>query len=1080
MGLLSQLFNKPGRVALSIRGGQLLLQCFYDDHAAAFSEVVEKWPRVGELRRYFPQEGAAEATVPVGEIERLRGAMDALQASHQRSRLLFDVAADIRQAAIRDGAPDGFRVRYVRQGSGLRRELPEGTRLLAEGWFLLDSACWRYGGLPAEALECLTGETVAPERLLPFLKEGLPALRKAGVAVESELTYDPTPALRLELREVSRDGVTLRPRWAIAPARVEADTCLPGHVLADGVVRPGIMPEALCRVLPRPEADRRLEGAEVAAFLDGQMDAWRPFLTGDTALFEQAHRWAQLPFSWLLRVTPGESGGECRPIAEPVARIGSDRVTVKELGRAQREAYWHFPGGWARQEDLRGLGLSEKNRISGAGAAAPFVLSPRQLLHRGDASLAGPWVGMETDGPTWVTAGGKHSCAAGHLAYLTGWGLRGGLVGGYEAMTAYGLPFVTRYLSEHREAQALIVGNHEDVEALQKGAIPLRSHLLPYPRVGRDDRANTTQWDLLLLIEPEGWRSAVERNHILEAARLSVRHMLVFCHRRPAELGFNQQAWLAALLGCGKTPEVLPYLIRDCRQPMALPEPYRFAAEEPAEPPTPGRAVPGKGGYSVGASPRDGVANITLAGAAPRSEPVPPRPVTVTPLNAEKGARFLQEARKLVHYVPETASPAPFSCYWPVYADMDARQQVWYFHLRALWRRGEYPDADASYLFVHVYELLQLVGASDARDGYRQLLALWKGYRDRVSALDGHLDEWLGDYIHIYDCGVTDAQLLAEAPAVSDRVLNAALSAMADELPLNVPLWALERLSGYRPSKGKFWQQGHDALLREAIPDAVTWVDEQLRLTTGKGLLNTCAPLPWHSERVTAFANAPVAEGKLYELRLRRYEAAPKLSEYLRHVMRGTENLLRARRGYSARLPGVELDEQTRGWLERYVDALLPRKDQPAVPVEDRPRGRITLDLSQLSQLRDDSDAVREALLASVDEPEPGAADAASEADGPDEQPPTLPPDEPAPQTAAEPDAGWQAFFRAADLEALRAAMAGEAALAAYARARRQMPDVVMDELNSLAQDTIGDLIVDAEGVTEEYRAIVEAHVRKE
>lgn len=116
----------------------------------------------------------------------------------------------------------------------------------------------------------------------------------------------------------------------------------------------------------------------------------------------------------------------------------------------------------------------------------------------------------------------------------------------------------------------------------------------------------------------------------------------------------------------------------------------------------------------------------------PRVHSLPPRlpsvSVTPTPLRdvgirfeisySTGGNDFIRKAQKYVRRRETQAQFVPFMSYWPTYGSMTDAQQRWYFYWRDQVRNGIYPDTDLSYVFVHVYELINNVGIENGVDGY--------------------------------------------------------------------------------------------------------------------------------------------------------------------------------------------------------------------------------------------------------------------------------------------------------------------------------------------------------------------------
>ena len=81
-------------------------------------------------------------------------------------------------------------------------------------------------------------------------------------------------------------------------------------------------------------------------------------------------------------------------------------------------------------------------------------------------------------------------------------------------------------------------------------------------------------------------------------------------------------------------------------------------------------------------------------------------------------------------------------------------------------------------------------------------------------------------------------------------------------------------------------------------------------------------------------------------------------------------------------------------------------------------------------------------------------------------------------------DDDWRAFFEQiheqVSLDALSALLEGSEVFAAYAKEHGYMTDLLLDHINEIASDAIGDLIADADGIFEDYLPEIKKHLIKE
>ncbi|MBR4728195.1 MAG: TerB N-terminal domain-containing protein, partial [Clostridia bacterium] len=98
------------------------------------------------------------------------------------------------------------------------------------------------------------------------------------------------------------------------------------------------------------------------------------------------------------------------------------------------------------------------------------------------------------------------------------------------------------------------------------------------------------------------------------------------------------------------------------------------------------------------------------------------------PWRTSGNAIFAAQARMLADYEDDTVFTGTFQRYFPTYESMSDAQLRGYFGFRTRLRQGDTPNAPVSFVYVHVYELLHLIGAKDADDAFRQLQALLSAY----------------------------------------------------------------------------------------------------------------------------------------------------------------------------------------------------------------------------------------------------------------------------------------------------------------------------------------------------------------
>lgn len=101
----------------------------------------------------------------------------------------------------------------------------------------------------------------------------------------------------------------------------------------------------------------------------------------------------------------------------------------------------------------------------------------------------------------------------------------------------------------------------------------------------------------------------------------------------------------------------------------------------------------------------------------------------------------------------------PFYSYMPQYSQMTEEQRAYYFYWRSELRRGRYLRSDYSYLYLYVYEILNLPDKIPAQEGLLLLCTLWKQYRRDLPRIDRYFSVWVQDYCLVWQLEPPVAEL---------------------------------------------------------------------------------------------------------------------------------------------------------------------------------------------------------------------------------------------------------------------------------------------------------------------------------
>ncbi|WP_419020897.1 TerB N-terminal domain-containing protein [Eubacterium callanderi] len=334
---------------------------------------------------------------------------------------------------------------------------------------------------------------------------------------------------------------------------------------------------------------------------------------------------------------------------------------------------------------------------------------------------------------------------------------------------------------------------------------------------------------------------------------------------------------------------------------------------------------------------------------------------TTRSYTGNSSAKFFSDMKKYADTVGQKAEFVPFMQYWPTYDSMDRRQRAWYFYWRTQVRKGEYPDTDLSYIFVHIYELLSGCGWKQASDGYSQLMSLWMSYRERFPQMDHYLFGWIFDFAKLYQLDFTMPEICNFQLPSQAVIRDLLLDQHSDEKPLRLPFPLICSLCDYSIMGSKFYKDGHQQLMQEAIPRVVALADAVLLKEKGRGIFAIYGPNRPRKQSYYAFQSAVCPEAnKRIDLSVKAYSVSTRLRNYVNQLVRYSENVLRSLYGYRGRLRGVELEPE----LSSLVESFLKKEYTPKENAEKAPpkQVEVKLDFDSIASLRAQSDAVRDAL----------------------------------------------------------------------------------------------------------------------
>ena len=305
--------------------------------------------------------------------------------------------------------------------------------------------------------------------------------------------------------------------------------------------------------------------------------------------------------------------------------------------------------------------------------------------------------------------------------------------------------------------------------------------------------------------------------------------------------------------------------------------------------------------------------------------------------------RYFDRSEPLCDYVP-------FYAYVPQYHMMNPDQLRYYLFFRSEVRRGRYPRTDYSYLFLYLYEIINLPEKIKPGEGLRAMTALWLAYREAFPRLDRYLGEWVCDYCLCNKLPMPYETLRPVLGELFDKVSLKEFYIRVEKdggSPFSASL--CDALTDYDWRTSKFvTPQTRQAFTEHYYAAILYALNEVWR---GESDFAELLGLSEITQTRDAYAGAICTHNvkRRVDIRLLSVSRSYQFRTLLTLLCKFCENAIRAHFGIKARLSCVGLDERLRDAARRYFDTHLP----------------------PLSKLKQAENAARKERIKNGDEPAP-------------------------------------------------------------------------------------------------------------
>lgn len=431
--------------------------------------------------------------------------------------------------------------------------------------------------------------------------------------------------------------------------------------------------------------------------------------------------------------------------------------------------------------------------------------------------------------------------------------------------------------------------------------------------------------------------------------------------------------------------------------------------------------------------------------------------------------RFCRMAEQMFDRHGEKCEPVPFFSYMPQYDQMNRAQLSWYLYWRDCVRRGEYPSTDYSYVFLFLFEIINLPGRVPPQHGQRLLCDIWKHYSKEYPLLHRYLADWICDYSLIHRLPPPTQYLLSDLRTLAEHSSLKEFYAfpIEQQLAQDAQIYLLFCCNyDYRKSKTYLSDKERAKIIERHVSGALSYL---LQILKERNLTFVHTKMQKTTLCRDSFVGALCSDRmkRRIEVEYCSFQRSHELRFLITDIVKYSENKLRAYFGVKSKLTVYALPDELRLILDEYFEQQLPSKASYRSAEEPRPAYEALYDLPSTPISMETAARIEQAswevTQRLVDAFEEEKAQNLSEDKQVEISPEHIEPDSVASEDALAP---YHAFLRAV----YRHDAAAQRQLAADAGA---LPDAMVESINVICVETMGDILIE-EDECGKYRIIEE------
>lgn len=422
--------------------------------------------------------------------------------------------------------------------------------------------------------------------------------------------------------------------------------------------------------------------------------------------------------------------------------------------------------------------------------------------------------------------------------------------------------------------------------------------------------------------------------------------------------------------------------------------------------------------------------------------------------------RFRADAIKYYSLTGSECSFAAFFSYMPQYMQLNREQRSYYLWWRDNVRRRIWLQTDYSYIFLYIYEIINLPDFISPVKGLELLCDIWLAYRTQFPKLDRYLTEWVCDFCLV---NIMEPPYMRLAP-IMGAVLDCAsfkefyLKTSGNSVQ-HYAAALLNFATNYNWRSSKFYNAETADLFEKHIEGAFFNVVNKLSVTDSRFTASDKNIMPARLTR-DAYAGSLCAYNikRRIDVEYSSCTRSPELRMLVTDLIKSAENQVRIILGVKNRFSTSSLTDEMKNSIIEYFEPYKPKKKaredgipeymkhyeattqelspDSALDIEKRSWDVTSRLVDAFSEIKDDEESAKDVMIETTGSEEEDNSD------------------------AIEKPASISTFVR----EGLSVIADGGNKFSDWAVNNNMMPDAAAEMINEALYDIIGDIVLENNG----------------